>query len=134
LTQLRAWRSRDIDLRLSVNLSARNLLDRSFPRTVTELLEIHEIPPDRLQFELTENTIMRDPTRSLAVLSDLRDLGVGLAVDAVGTGYSSLSHLNHLPVTELKIDPSCVMHLMEDDSDARLAQSSIDHSRNLPIT
>ena len=134
LTQLRAWRSRDIDLRLSVNLSARNLLDRSFPRTVTELLEIHEIAPDRLQFELTENTIMRDPTRSLAVLSDLRDLGVGLAVDDFGTGYSSLSYLKHLPVTELKIDRSFVMHLMEDESDARIVQSTIDLSRNLGIS
>ena len=134
LAQLRSWRSRDIDLRLSVNLSARNLLDRSFPRTVTELLEFHEIAPDRLQFELTENTIMRDPTRSLAVLSELRDLGVGLAVDDFGTGYSSLSYLKHLPVTELKIDRSFVMHLMQDESDARIVQSTIDLSRNLGIS
>jgi EAL domain-containing protein (putative c-di-GMP-specific phosphodiesterase class I) len=117
-----------------VNLSARNLLDRSFPRTVTELLEFHEIAPDRLQFELTENTIMRDPTRSLAVLSELRDLGVGLAVDDFGTGYSSLSYLKHLPVTELKIDRSFVMHLIEDESDARIVQSTIDLSRNLGIS
>jgi diguanylate cyclase len=134
LRQLVGWRSREIDLRLSVNLSARNLLDRSFPRTVTELLEFHEIPPDRLQFELTENTIMRDPTRSLAVLSELRDLGVGLAVDDFGTGYSSLSYLKHLPVTELKIDRSFVMHLMEDESDARIVQSTIDLSRNMGIS
>jgi diguanylate cyclase (GGDEF)-like protein len=133
LVQLRDWRAQRIDVRLSVNLSARNLLDRTLPQLVADLLQSHGLPADRLQFELTENTIMRDPTRSLAVLSELRELGVSLAVDDFGTGYSSLSYLKHLPVTELKIDRSFVMHLIEDESDARIVQSTIDLSRNMGI-
>ena len=133
LAQLAAWRSQGIDLALSVNLSARNLLDRGLPATVERLLGEHGIPADRLQLELTEDTIMRDPTRSLSVLSQLRTLGVRLAVDDFGTGYSSLSYLKHLPVTELKIDRSFVMHLTTDESDARIVQSTIDLSRNLGL-
>ncbi len=133
LDQLSRWRRAGIDLTLSVNLSARNLLDRSLATTVARLLEAREVPPRRLQLELTENTIMRDPTRSLAVLSELRDLGVRLAVDDFGTGYSSLSYLKHLPVTELKIDRSFVMQMRTDESDERIVQSTIDLSRNLGL-
>ena len=133
LAQLQAWRRDGIDLTLSVNLSARNLLDRSLAATVARLLEAYDVPAHRLQLELTENTIMRDPTRSLGVLSELRDLGVRLAVDDFGTGYSSLSYLKHLPVTELKIDRSFVMQMTTDESDARIVQSTIDLSRNLGL-
>ena len=116
-----------------MNLSARNLLDRSLAPTVARLLDSSGVPARRLQLELTENTIMRDPTRSLAVLSELRDLGVRLAVDDFGTGYSSLSYLKHLPVTELKIDRSFVMQMRTDESDERIVQSTIDLSRNLGL-
>ena len=133
LDQLARWRGAGIDLTLSVNLSARNLLDRSLAPTVARLLDSYAVPAQRLQLELTENTIMRDPTRSLAVLSELRDLGVRLAVDDFGTGYSSLSYLKHLPVTELKIDRSFVMQMRTDESDERIVQSTIDLSRNLGL-
>jgi diguanylate cyclase (GGDEF)-like protein len=133
LDQISCWRREGIDLTLSVNLSARNLLDRSLAATVARLLESRDVPAQRLQLELTENTIMRDPTRSLAVLSELRNLGVRLAVDDFGTGYSSLSYLKHLPVTELKIDRSFVMQMRMDESDERIVQSTIDLSRNLGL-
>ena len=133
LAQCASWAARGLDLTVSVNLSARVLLDRRLAGTVAGLLEFHGVPADRLQLELTENTIMRDPTHSLAVLSQLREMGIRLAVDDFGTGYSSLSYLKHLPVTELKIDRSFVKQMTLDESDARIVQSTIDLGRNLGL-
>jgi diguanylate cyclase (GGDEF)-like protein len=133
LHQLACWHRDGVEVGLSVNLSARNLLDRHLPATVGQLLERHSVPSAHLQLELTENTIMRDPTRSLCVLTELRELGASLAIDDFGTGYSSLSRLKHLPVTQLKIDRSFVLHMSTDESDARIVQSTIDLGRNLGL-
>jgi diguanylate cyclase (GGDEF)-like protein len=133
LAQLAVWQRRGLDLTLSVNLSARVLLDRRLATTIAHVLDFHGLPADRLQLELTENTIMRDPTHSLAMLTQLREMGVRLAVDDFGTGYSSLSYLKHLPVTELKIDRTFIQQMANDESDARIVQSTIDLGRNLGL-
>ena len=95
---------------VSVNLSARNLLDASLAVEVEAALLQSGLPAEALTLELTESSVMADPHRSLTVLEHLHTLGVRLAIDDFGTGYSSLAYLKRLPVAELKIDKSFVLH------------------------
>ncbi|MBN1772312.1 MAG: EAL domain-containing protein, partial [Deltaproteobacteria bacterium] len=76
-----------------------------------------------LHLEITESTVMADPHQALAVLGELRELGVRLSLDDFGTGYSSLAYLQKLPVHELKIDRSFVMHLAASAGDAAIVQT-----------
>ena len=94
--------------RMSVNLSARQLLDRRLPGRVDAILERHGVPADQLILEVTESALMRDPQTAVASLNALRRLGVGLAVDDFGTGYSSLAYLKQFPIDFLKIDKAFV--------------------------
>jgi diguanylate cyclase (GGDEF)-like protein/PAS domain S-box-containing protein len=101
-------RDRHPDLRVAVNLSARQLDDPGLPATVADTLEAIGLPPDRLVLEVTETVLMEHGPSALGSLVELRALGVTLAIDDFGTGYSSLSRLRTLPVDELKIDKSFI--------------------------
>jgi EAL domain-containing protein (putative c-di-GMP-specific phosphodiesterase class I) len=83
--------------------------------------------------EITEDVIMADPERSLAIVSRLSNAGVQVALDDFGTGYSSLAYLKHLPVNELKIDRSFVASMATDAADAAIVQTTIDLGRRLGI-
>jgi diguanylate cyclase (GGDEF)-like protein len=116
---------------VAVNVSARTLLDRSFPARVAELVAAAGVPAELLNLEITESTIMVDPDRALAVLRELHGMGIKLSVDDFGTGYSSMSYLKLLPVDELKIDRSFVRFMIRESDDAVLVQSAIDLGHNL---
>jgi EAL domain-containing protein (putative c-di-GMP-specific phosphodiesterase class I) len=127
------WRRRGIDLRVSVNLSVRSLMDLDLPSRVEALLAEVALPADRLVLEITESTIMADPVRAMRVLQPLADMGVGLSIDDFGTGYSSLAYLRQLPISEIKIDRSFVTHMTTDDNDAVIVRSTIELARNLGL-
>jgi diguanylate cyclase (GGDEF)-like protein len=133
LRQVAEWRKLGMELRMAVNLTGRNLHDPNFPIDVARLLEQWDVPAHLLVLEITENSVMADPTRVLGVLKALRDMGVELALDDFGTGYSSLAYLKRLPVNELKIDKSFVMNMAGDESDAVIVQSTIGLARNLRL-
>ncbi len=133
LRQCRTWQLEGLNLRVGVNLSARNLLDVNLPDTVGELLAKWEVPPSHLELEITESTILADPIRAMHVLSRLSGMGVRLAIDDFGTGYSSLAYLKRLPVDELKIDKSFVQGMEADENDAVIVRSTIDLGRNLGL-
>jgi EAL domain-containing protein (putative c-di-GMP-specific phosphodiesterase class I) len=86
-----------------------------------------------LEVEITESSIMADPTRSSDVLRSLRALGVRIAIDDFGTGYSSLAHLKQLPVDVLKVDRSFVSDMLGDESDRIIVRSTIDLAHNLGL-
>jgi diguanylate cyclase (GGDEF)-like protein len=134
LEQARAWHERRLDLNVSVNLSARDLLDLQLPEKVRKLLELHGVPAHRLELEITESVILAEPMQARAVLSRLSAMGVRLAIDDFGSGYSSLAYLKRLPVGEIKIDRSFVMNMERDESDAVIVRSTIDLGRNLGLS
>jgi diguanylate cyclase len=134
LAQARVWMDASRPLPVSVNLSARNLLDEDLPTQVAELLELHGVPADLLELEVTETAIMTEPVRAHRLLSQLSVLGVRVAVDDFGVGYTSLGQLKTLPVSELKIDRSFVMTMTEDRSNAVIVHSVIDLGHNLGLT
>jgi EAL domain-containing protein (putative c-di-GMP-specific phosphodiesterase class I) len=108
--QQAAWRDQGLDLNLALNLSTRNLHDPDLPDMVDALLEEWHLDRVRITLEITEGAIMLDPDRALEIVKSLDNLGVRLSIDDFGTGYSSLSYLKRLPVDELKIDKSFVIH------------------------
>ncbi|HEX3326186.1 MAG TPA: EAL domain-containing protein [Actinomycetota bacterium] len=134
LEQMKDWLEKGIDLDVSVNLSLQSLLDLHLPTVVAGMLRKWDVPPAHLILEITESCMMSDPTRTMAILNKLNDMGVRLSVDDFGTGYSSLSYLKRLPVTELKIDKSFVMEMLTDESNAVIVRSTIDLARNLGLT
>jgi diguanylate cyclase (GGDEF)-like protein/PAS domain S-box-containing protein len=122
-------------LPVSVNVSARNLHDDHLLDHVTEALQAHEMPADRLQLEVTESAVMADTYRALEMLGKLKDLGLRLAVDDFGTGNSSLRLLRHLPVSELKIDGTFVRGMVgEGGEDTAIVHSTSDLAHNLGLS
>jgi diguanylate cyclase (GGDEF)-like protein len=133
LAQSRAWRDQGIDLPIAVNLAAANIVDAGLPDAIAGLLELHGVPGDRLECEISEHTVMADPVRATDVLARLRALGVRLSLDDFGTGHSSLAYLKQLPLDEVKIDRSFVSGMTEDENDAVIVRSTIDLARNLGL-
>ncbi len=133
LQQCAQWLKDGLDLKLSLNLSARNLLEEDLPESTERLLSELGVPPERLIFEITESVIMEDPERALKVVTELRDLGLGISIDDFGTGYSSLAYLMRLPAEELKIDRSFVMQMERDPGSATIVHSTIDLAHNLGL-
>ena len=107
--QLAAWSTESGEaLTLSVNLSRRQLISPHLTDEVRTALALSGVDPHQLMLEVTESVLMEDPLRATQALSDLRSLGIRIAVDDFGTGYSSLSHLQRFPVDVLKIDKSFI--------------------------
>lgn len=123
----------NIDAKISVNLSTRDLLDQDLPQKFFELLNRHHVRPQSFCLEITESAIMDDPVRALQTLERLHQLGVELSIDDFGTGYSSLAYLKRLPVDELKIDKSFVMNMERDQDDVKLVRSTIDLGHNMGL-
>jgi len=90
--------------------------------------------PSQLQLEITESRSVPSGRVAMAVLEELRTMGVGLAIDDFGTGFSSLVQLQRLPVDEIKIDRSFVSAMITSESDATIVRSTIDLARNLGLT
>jgi EAL domain-containing protein (putative c-di-GMP-specific phosphodiesterase class I) len=109
------------------------LLDLQLPGEVADLLTSWRVPAHLLELEITENTILSDPTRTQAILGRFRELGVRLAIDDFGSGYSSLAYLTRLPLDVLKIDKSFVLNMQTNDSDAAIVRSTIDLAHNLDL-
>lgn len=133
LRQLAIWRLQGLDLTVAINVSARQMTDLDLPEAVQELLARHRIASSRLILEVTESSMMAHPTRTVAALSKLSELGVGLSIDDFGTGYSSLAYLNTLGPDELKIDRSFVIGMSPESSDAVIVRSIIELGHNLGL-
>jgi predicted signal transduction protein with EAL and GGDEF domain len=132
--QAREWQRAGLELSVSVNLSARNLLDVDFPDQVERLLTEAGLPPALLELEITETTMLSDGARTKSALDRLSALGIRISIDDFGTGYSSLAYLRRLPISEIKIDRSFVMNMDGCEDDAVIVRSTIDLGRNLGLS
>ena len=133
LRQLQAWEQDGLRLGVAVNLSTRTLHDPTLPDTVAWLLQRYAIIPERLTLEVTESTLMADPTQAKAVLARLAEIGVGLSIDDFGAGYSSLGYLMELPVSEVKIDKSFVLGMDANDKHTAVVRAVSDLGHHLGL-
>jgi diguanylate cyclase (GGDEF)-like protein/PAS domain S-box-containing protein len=135
--QVGEWRRRHPamkELRLSVNVSARQLQQASLVEDVRGAISSSGIDPHQLILEVTESTIVKDVQHASAQLRALRDIGIRIAIDDFGTGQSSLAQLQHLPVDELKIDRSFMAKLTDGKAGAAVAESVVNLGRALSLT
>jgi len=127
------WLEKGISIPIAVNISARDLIDSDFPNKVSEILKSMGSNTSLISLEVTESSIMDDPHRAKQTLLHLSEMGIKLAIDDFGTGYSSLSYLKELPVSELKIDKSFVMHIEDNLNDRIIVSSTIELAHNMGL-
>jgi predicted signal transduction protein with EAL and GGDEF domain len=127
------WRTAGRRLPVAVNVAAPNLLDAGFAGVVEGLLEQTGARATDLRLEITEDGVMADPDRAIAVLEAVRALGVGVSLDDFGTGHSSLARLRTLPVDELKIDRSFVAGMCSDPQDAAIVRATLGREMGLTV-
>jgi EAL domain-containing protein (putative c-di-GMP-specific phosphodiesterase class I) len=116
---------------MSVNLSARQIVEPGLPEAVYETLTRTSTKPEQLKLEVTESVLMEDPETAAIVLRELKSLGLKLSVDDFGTGYSSLSYLNRFPIDSLKIDRSFVQGMLDDSANLKIVRGIISLAREL---
>ena len=131
LAQQARWRSKGRSVPVSVNFSARHLMDEACADHIERSLAAHGGDPGGLEIEITESALIADPERAAATLERIRALGVRIAVDDFGTGYSSLAHLRRLPLHTLKIDVSFVSHMLANAADRAIVASTIHLAHDL---
>jgi diguanylate cyclase (GGDEF)-like protein len=134
--QAKAWSEGlgDGEVRVAVNLSARQLHDRAIVDFVRQTLDESGLPASALELEITESALMYCVERALPLLKELKDIGLTLAVDDFGTGYSNLHALPRLPVDILKIDQSLIRDATVDDNAAAVARGAIALGASLGLT
>lgn len=119
---------------VSVNVSARQLADEALLQQVAQALLESELPPERLELELTESLLVDVSMDTLLTLSAIRDLGVGIALDDFGTGFASLAMLKRLPLTVMKLDRSMVRDLPQDREDAAIVRAIVQTGHALGLS
>jgi EAL domain-containing protein (putative c-di-GMP-specific phosphodiesterase class I) len=135
-SQLQQWLRQGLPrMRVAVNLSVRQLLQKDIAASVEAVLTDTGLPPELLELEITESTLMENAQDTLAALHKLRSLGVRLSIDDFGTGYSSLSYLKRFPVDIIKIDRSFVRDVPMDADDAAIITAiiALAHSLRLEV-
>ena len=131
-----AWqRSGCPDLKMAVNLSARQFAQKDLVAKIAAVLQHSGLDPSLLEIEITESLMMADVEQAVTTLAALKRLGVHVSVDDFGTGYSSLAYLKRFPIDVLKIDRSFVRDIGNDASDAAIVAAiiSLAHSLGLSV-
>lgn len=131
IAQASRWQAEGRAIRVSINVSARDLDDPDLPRRIQGLLQSHGVAPAQVALEITESAIMGKPDAAIAVLRRLADQGIDLAIDDFGVGQSSFAYLRRLPVRELKIDKVFVRSLARSREDRIIVASIVELGHNL---
>ena len=134
--QISKWRAGSTaqrSLTISVNLSAKQFLQPHLVEDIKNLLRELALPPDALKLEITESTVMGDPSSAVQMLQQIKSLGIRLAIDDFGTGYSSLSYLHRFPLDTLKIDRSFISTMSADGDGMEIARTILPMANNLRL-
>jgi diguanylate cyclase (GGDEF)-like protein len=133
LAQAALWWREGLQVQVSLNVSARDLLDTGLAETIGRGLRQYSVPPDVLLLEINERVLSSEPAHAAVAVEALAALGVALSLDDFGTGYSSLVRLKRLPVREVKIDSSFVGRMLASKDDEVIVQSIVDLVQALGI-
>jgi diguanylate cyclase len=133
VAQVAAWAKQGVELRASLNISARDLYSGDFASHLAAQLNRQHVSPSQIQVEITESALMADPKQALETTGRIAALGVAVALDDFGTGYSSLQHLRRMPLSELKIDKSFVAGMAANTDDAAIVASTVQMAHSLGL-
>jgi EAL domain-containing protein (putative c-di-GMP-specific phosphodiesterase class I) len=131
IAQAQRWNGGGRTMRVSINVSARDLDDAELPQRITELLALHNVPPSQILLEVTESAVMGKPDAAIRVLRQLADRGIDLAIDDFGVGQSSFAYLRQFPVSELKIDKVFTQRIADAPVDRTIVRSIVELGHHL---
>lgn len=117
--------AQSLGIQIAINLSPRDILNPHIVEQIKTALEIHNINPHALEIEITESALLSDTQTSLAVLNDMRQLGLSIALDDFGTGYSALGSLKDLPLTTVKLDRTFIRDIEIDTRSQKVLRSIV---------
>ena len=119
---------------MAVNLSLRQIMDDKLLEDIKAALDDSGMAPNLLELEITESMVMHNPARLIAVLTNIKKMGVRLAIDDFGTGYSSLAQIKHFPIDTLKVDRSFIRNLPQDSENKAITEAIITMGKTLKLT
>ncbi len=133
MIQARSWVDQGLVIKLSLNISARDLLDSDFSSYIDKRLREHGVEASMICMEITESALMEDPIKARRTVEELHQLGLSISIDDYGTGYSSLAYVKNLPVNELKIDREFIKNMINNKEDVAIVRSTIELGHNLGL-
>lgn len=128
-----AWRSEGPDIPISVNICAKQFKSETFLQDIRQALAESGLPPSLLCLEITEQFLLHDSERNMALISEIKSLGVTIAIDDFGIGYSSLSYIKRFGPAQLKIDRSFIGEIIEDAETAAIVKAIIAMAQSLKV-
>ena len=133
MAQQRRWAAEGVDLIVSVNLSAANLMDDDLAGKIAGVMARHQADPSGLILEITEDCLMIDADKSMRILAQIQATGIRLSIDDFGTGFSSLGYLRDLPAGELKLDRTFLTGLARDPRAVSIVRSTVGLAHSLGL-
>lgn len=127
------WHRQGFPIKVSVNLSAKDLHDPELPDLIAGVAVAAGIKPEWIILEITEGSVMSEPDNALAIIKRLNEMGYQFSIDDFGTGYSSMAYLKKLPLAALKIDKGFVMDILNSENDAAIVKATINLGHNLGL-
>lgn len=131
LAQQMQWQEDGVDICVSVNVSARNLEEKDFVDRLVAALRYHQAGDHAIELEFTESALMRNSSRIIEQLNEVKALGIEIAIDDYGSGYSNHSYLQKLPASIVKIDQSLIRSLTTNPKDQVIVRHMIDMAHEL---
>jgi predicted signal transduction protein with EAL and GGDEF domain len=130
-----AWQRQGLPpICMSINLSLRQLMDDNLLKDIKAALDDSGMAPNLWELEITESMVMHNPMYLIEVLTNIKKIGVRLAIDDFGTSYSSLAHIKHFPIDTLKVDRSFIRNLLQDSENQAITEAIIAMGKTLSIT
>jgi diguanylate cyclase (GGDEF)-like protein/PAS domain S-box-containing protein len=133
ILQASEWESKGYEINVAINVSVHNLQETDFDKFISTTAEKNNVPIERITIEVTESAVMNNVDKARISLEKMRSTGIKIAMDDFGTGQSSLAYLKDLPITDMKIDQSFIMHLNVSGNHA-IVKSAIGLAHNLAVT
>jgi diguanylate cyclase len=127
------WHKQGLPIKVSVNLSAKDLHNPELPDLISGVAVATGIKPEWVKLEITESSVMSDPDSALGIIRRLHDMDYDFSIDDFGTGYSSMSYLSKLPLSEIKIDKTFVMDMLASENNAAIVKATINLGHNLGL-
>jgi EAL domain-containing protein (putative c-di-GMP-specific phosphodiesterase class I) len=127
------WFALGYHLKIAINLSAAQFNDYDLVKKIQKMLATYQLPAKAIEFEITENVLIKDFENALAIMHLLHEQQIDLSIDDFGIGYSSLSYLKEFPVQKLKIDRSFVQNIEKNPKDIGMLKGIINLGRGLGL-
>lgn len=133
INQLDIWHREGYMISASINLSAKDAVDRELPAFIEKLLTENKVEPRYLKLEFTERACLAEQSKSIDVLSQLSDLGVQISIDDFCSGYASFLYLTNYPINEIKIEKSLIMNMAKDKKKSKIVEAIIKLAQTLEL-